>query len=75
MTEGSLDINLSIPLETITTLGFYGIAAIYIIFTAILYYHWQEYSIDKGVTKTTFILYLATTLPIFILLGISTLQI
>lgn len=63
----------SIPLHTIITLGFYGAAAIYIIFTTILYFHWKEYSINDVVSKTTMVLYLLTTLPLMAVLGITTL--
>ncbi len=63
----------SIPLHTVITLGFYGAAAMYIIFTTILYFHWNEYSINDAVTKTTLILYFVITLPIMAVLGITTL--
>lgn len=66
------DIILSLPLHKIFTLGFYLMAAVYIIFTIIMYYHWNEYGIDEAVTKTTLITYLVTTVPLIIILGLMT---
>lgn len=65
----------AIPLHSITTLGFYLAAATYIAFTVILYYHWNEYSVEPVVTKITAITYLATTLPLMIIMGLITLVI
>jgi hypothetical protein len=63
----------TLPIHTIFTLGFYIAATIYIIFTAIFYYHWKEYSTDAAITKITFIVYLATTVPLIITIGIMSL--
>jgi hypothetical protein len=65
----------NLPLHTIFTLGFYMAAIVYIIFTAIFYYHWKEYSTDPAVTKITLILYLVTTVPLIATIGIMTLVI
>ena len=53
MAQGSTTISFEVPIDTLTSLGFYGVAAIYIIFTAIMYYHWNAYSIDKNVTRSS----------------------
>lgn len=63
----------SIPLHTVITLGFYGATAMYIIFTIILYFHWNEYSINDGVTRTTLALYFLTTIPLVMVMGICVL--
>lgn len=65
----------TIPLHSLTTLGFYIAAGVYIIFTIILYYHWMEYSVEGVVTKITTIAYLVTTLPLIIIMGLITLVI
>ncbi len=52
-------------------LGFYLILLVYIIFTAILYYHWKEYSIDEKATRVTLIFYFFTTVPLLSVLGIT----
>ena len=62
--------SLYIPLETLTTLGFYFVIIIYIVFSAILHYHWKEYNIEKTVTKTTLTFYYSTTLPLVLILAI-----
>jgi hypothetical protein len=66
--EQTLSVNIS--LHTIIALGFYFAAFIYIIFTAIMYYHWNEYSIDTGVTRITLILYFVMTVPLMLTLGV-----
>jgi hypothetical protein len=64
-----------VPLHSFITLGFYIAAAFYIIFSIILYYHWNEYSVEGAVTKITTIAYLVTTLPLVVIMGIVTLVI
>ncbi len=63
---------LAIPLETILTLVFYLTVAAYTIFTFIMYYHWNEYSLDNTVTKITLVFYLLSTVPLIVALGILT---
>jgi len=64
------------PIDSIPSLGdgvlfvFYAIAAIYLIFTAILYYHWQQYGTNAKVTWITGVVYLATTAPILLLMSL-----
>jgi len=64
------------PIESIPSLGdgvlfiFYAIAAIYLIFTAILYYHWQQYGTNVKVNWITGVTYLATTLPLMFIMTI-----
>lgn len=65
----------TIPVHTFITLGFYVAAAIYLMFSIIMYYHWNEYSTDKAVSRITTIIYLATTIPLVIILGVMTLVI
>lgn len=63
---------LAIPLQTALTLSFYLAVAGYTIFTFVMYYHWNEYSLEGTVTKVTLIFYLLTTLPLVLCLGILT---
>ncbi|MCA9367902.1 hypothetical protein KC887_06615 [Candidatus Kaiserbacteria bacterium] len=51
-------------------LAFLFLAAFYIIFSGILYYHWQQYGTDKSVTWFTLLAYIATTVPLMIALGV-----
>ncbi len=64
---------INLPLNTFLSLGFYIMMIFYIIFSAILYYHWNTYSVDPGVTKITYIFYIIITIPLATILGIVTL--
>lgn len=61
----------ALPLDSLLVLGFYLMAIVYIIFSAILYFHWEQYSTNKAVSKTTAILYLGSSLPLITIIGIS----
>lgn len=60
--------SLTFPLETVLQLGLYGIAATYVIYSAILYYHWDTYGTDKRVTTITLATYFATTIPLLLVM-------
>lgn len=47
---------------------FFFIIGFYLIFTAILYYHWQTYSTDVRMNFVTTVLYFGITIPIIITL-------
>ena len=49
---------------------FYVITAIYLIFTAILYYHWQQYGTNVKVNWVTGVVYLASTVPLMLIMSI-----
>jgi hypothetical protein len=48
------------------------VAFIYVVFSAVFYYHWITYSSDKKIMGLTFLLYGVTTLPLLIFLGAMT---
>lgn len=62
-----------LPYEAVTLLGFYGVTAAYCIFSAILYYHWNEYGTDARVTRLTLISYFAITIPLLLVMGLMVL--
>lgn len=64
MEQGLALTSISVPLGTIVPLGFYLIATVYIVFSAIFYYHWNTYSSNAKVTGLTYVVYLVTTLPV-----------
>lgn len=64
---------INLPISTIITLGFYLVFGLFIIFTAIFYYHWKTYGTSPRVTNLTLFLYFITTLPILLIMGIMTL--
>jgi hypothetical protein len=70
MEQNLSDASVAISLKTVLMFGFYFAAAAYIIFTIIMYYHWNEYSVDARVTSITIITYFVTTVPLIATLGI-----
>lgn len=64
---------LTLPLAAIAQVSLYVLLIIYIIFTVVLYYHWQNYSMSKVVTGQTYVAYFITTIPLLAILGLSVL--
>ncbi len=60
---------INFSLSTILSLVFYIIFGMYIIFTAIFFYHWQTYATDKLVTRVTILSFFATTLPLLLIMA------
>lgn len=48
---------------------FYIMTAIYVIYSAIFYYHWQQFGTNSAVTWITFVTYTATTVPLFLIMA------
>lgn len=67
--------SVNFSLTTILSLVFYFILGLYIIFTAILYYHWQTYATDKLVSRVTILSFFATTLPLLLIMSAALLKI
>ncbi len=63
--------SLSIPFNVITTVIFYVAVIIYVVFTIVFYYHWQNYSVDKSATIQTYLAYFIITIPLLVLMGLS----
>jgi len=60
------------PLASITQLLALIALGIYVIFTAVLYYHWEAFATDQAIARTTYTIYLVTTVPLVItLLAVS----
>ncbi len=57
------------PITPLLQLAFYLIAIIYAIFTAVLFYHWQNYSMSGAVTLQTYIAYALFSLPLFAIMA------
>ena len=60
-------------LDTITSIIFLVLLGAYIIYSTILYYHWQAYGTNAAVGWLTGVIYLASTLPLLIIMGLLTL--
>jgi len=63
--------HLILPTKTIVTLVFYLFLIVYATFTVVFYYHWQNYSMNKGATTATHIAYFGITIPLLALMGLS----
>ncbi len=62
-----------LPLAALAQGTLYILLIVYVIFTVVMYYHWQNYSMNKSVTAQTYIAYFITTLPLLAILGLSVL--
>lgn len=67
------ELGVSVPIDTFIALGFFAMVIIYVIFTVILYYHWQTYSTDTAIQKVTLIAYFAISIPLIGIMGLATL--
>lgn len=54
----------SINLVPFLQIGFYLFAIVYALFSAVLFYHWQSYSMSNTVTVQTYIAYALCSLPL-----------
>jgi hypothetical protein len=50
-------------------IGFYLFAMMYAIFTAVLFYHWQNFSMSKTVTAQTYVAFAITSIPLLCIMG------
>lgn len=57
------------PLKVSLNLVFYLVVGFFAIFTAIIYYHWSNYAMEKTVSRITLIAYLICTLPLILIMG------
>lgn len=64
-------IPISLSIELLMPLIFYMVAALYTVFTGVLYYHWSTYAHDKKTIALTYTLYFALTLPLLIVMGLT----
>ena len=66
-------IAILIPWKTIVALSFYVLLMIYTLFTIILLYHWQNYSVSKSATTQTYVAYFTISLPLVGLMALASL--
>lgn len=62
--------NISLPIDSIVQITFLFTLLVIIIFSIILYYHWEQYAMNKKVKNLTYIIYIIITLPLLSLMGI-----
>jgi len=73
MDSSPLMMPLELNLDGIVTAIFYIVIGIYALFCAVLYFHWDAYSIDKNVTKLTLLLFFLGSLPLVAIMSIMVL--
>lgn len=62
----------SLPTFDITpllTAGFYLLLISYMIFSVILHYHWQNYSVNARVTLQTYFAFFTISLPLLVIMA------
>lgn len=57
-------------LQPAMLLGLYVMAGVYVIFSSVLYYHWQSYSTDDRVTRITLITFFISTFPLLLIMAL-----
>lgn len=62
---------ISLPLDTIILVSLYFVLGVYAIFSAILYYHWQTYTVDDKVSSITLMIYSGITVPLLLIMAIT----
>lgn len=62
----------SLPSGDFFQILLYVTLVIYVVFTAVLFYHWTAYSSDKKVTSATLVAYLIITMPMILTLITTT---
>lgn len=61
---------LSFDISPFIQITFYLVLLSFTIFTAILYYHWQNYSMDNKATFITYAAYTLLTLPLLFTMAV-----
>lgn len=51
-------------------MAFYIILIIYTIFSAVLFYHWQNYALSRSATVHTYIAYGTVSLPLLLVMAV-----
>ncbi|MFM2340311.1 MAG: hypothetical protein RLZZ360_947 [Candidatus Parcubacteria bacterium] len=59
----------ALSITPLLQLGFYLIAIVYATFTAVLFYHWQSYSVSSAVTLQTYTAFALFSLPLLIVMA------
>lgn len=60
----------NLSLHSTLLLALYITTGIYVIFSAILYYHWNTYSTDERVSRITLITFFVSTFPLLLIMAL-----
>lgn len=55
-------------ITTLLTASFYLLIIGYVVFSIILYYHWQNYSVNARVTLQTYFAFFVISLPLLVIM-------
>lgn len=64
--------SIALPLDSLAQITFLFALLVVIIFSIILYYHWEQYAISKSVKNITYIAYGVIIIPLISLMAIVT---
>jgi len=64
-----MESTFTLPIAPLVQLSFYLLILIFSIFTAVLYYHWQNYSTDGRVTLITYAAFGFVSIPLIIIMA------
>ena len=62
---------ISIPWDALFTLSFYFLVIIYFCYTAVLYYHFDNYSMDNRASTLTYIAFFSLTVPLIAIMALA----
>ncbi len=62
-------VSIELPLSTIVSISFLITVLIVIIYTVILYYHWEQYAIHPKIKNITYIIYGAAIIPLLLIMA------
>jgi DNA-binding transcriptional regulator of glucitol operon len=69
---GSMQFGTALPLGTILLIGFVLAIIVFCVYTAIVFWHWKEYSTGKFTTVANMGMYLLVGFGLLCVMGIST---
>lgn len=62
-------LKLNIEINTIIYAAFWFLFLAYVIFSAVLYYHWKTYAMNKKIINITLAIYFCTTIPLIMIMA------
>lgn len=69
MNPDALQLAVNFSLKDIVLFIFYVAVGIYALFSAVLFFHWQTYSIDSKVSGLTLLIYFAASIPLILIMA------
>jgi hypothetical protein len=70
MNELTMISESAFSMQSAVLLAMYLLTGAYVIFSVVLYYHWNTYSTDERVSRITLIAFFATTFPLLLIMAL-----